>query len=77
MKTKRILDAPSFPYPEAAENIPEGIKTAKIGHDSRRLVYQCPEACWQSHFAAWRNRWTRSNLEIPEPFPFNHCVFSR
>jgi hypothetical protein len=65
----------AFPYPATPDRIPETIRTAR--RQSGGLVYQCPEACWPTHFRAWQHAYSKdpSNKEIPEPFPFFHVLF--
>lgn len=62
-----------FPYPAAEDRIPAEIKRTRIGINSDRLVYACPDACWRSHVEAWR----RTGHTGPEPFPFAHVCFNQ
>ncbi len=40
-----------------------------------RLIYQCPDVCWDAHLAEWKFR-QRNGGNLPEPFPFNHLAFN-
>ncbi len=70
---KKAEEHPSFPYPKTKDEIPATIKTAMLRKD--RLVYQCPDQCWSTHFPAWI-RTIREVNTAPEPIPFNHIVFN-
>lgn len=69
----------TFPYPKNECNIPSEVARKDIGHDGKpRLVYACPDACWQWHHTQWRAFSLRGTGEtFPEPFPQNHNVFTK
>lgn len=78
MKAKTSEEHPPFPYPRSIDQIPATIRTVDLWKDFSwkrgRLVYQCPDSCWKSHFAAYSR--ARNEIEdVPEPFPFNHICF--
>lgn len=64
---------PAFAYPRSVEDIPHAIKQKTLYPD--RLIYQCPDACWDDHFREWKFR-QRNGGNPPEPFPFNHLAFN-
>ena len=64
---------PPFPYPETLAALPPKIKYTDLGRG--RIVYQCPDSCWSKHLSAW-NKVADENPAAPEPFPFNHTVFT-
>lgn len=61
---------------------PAGIPTRKNwdvtrpGYDGGPCVrYACPDECWDAHFKEWCRRYRQGEKAVPQPEPYEHCMF--
>lgn len=67
----------AFPYTTDPAQIPTR-KVVSVSTDRKGIVlYSCPDSCWRAHFDEWCKRRRHGEDGIPEPMPYNHCMFLR